>query len=346
MREAVAPIDDAVAPGDDLLSWAAAGALRDLPWRRTRDPWAVLVAEVMLQQTQVARVVPRWHAFLDAFPDATSCARSGGGAGDVVRLWDGLGYNRRAIALHATAVACVEGHGGTLPDDLGALLALPGIGPYTARAVLVFAYERSVCPLDVNTSRPLARAFGTARQVDADDLVPADGPEAWTYAEALMDLGAVVCRRRAPACDGCPWQGRCAWHLAGHPDPDPAAPAARQSRFAGSDRQGRGRLVAALRRGPVPSDLASVADVCGWPDDPARAARVADSLVADGLAVLGTAEGRDVLALPATTGAAAPTAAAASRQAALSPDRRRWANGTPDTSSADHERPRSPSAAT
>jgi A/G-specific adenine glycosylase len=258
-----------------LLDWAAV-ARRDLPWRRTRDPWAVLVSELMLQQTQVARVVPKYHAFLDRFPTAAACAAAP--VGDVVRLWAGLGYNRRAVNLHRAAVAVVEHHGGRLPDDLGALLALPGIGPYTGRAVLAFAYEQPVCPLDVNTARPLARAFGVASQAEADALVPS--AFAWEWNQALMDLGATVCTRRAPSCGDCPWRTQCAWHGMG---PDPAAPAGRQSRFHGSDRQGRGRLVDALRHGPV--SIADLASVMGWPDDPERAIRVAATVVADSLAV-------------------------------------------------------------
>jgi A/G-specific adenine glycosylase len=253
--------------------------LRDLPWRRTRDPWAVLVSELMLQQTQVARVVPRWLAFLDRFPTPAACAAAP--AGDVIDAWAGLGYNRRAVNLHRCAAAVVERHGGRLPDDLDGLLALPGVGPYTARAVLAFAFERDVCPLDVNTARPLARAFGVADQAGADALVPPG--RGWQWGQALMDLGALVCTRRAPRCDdGCPLRPGCRWRQSGPATPDPAAPASRQSTFAGSDRQGRGRLVDALRLGPLaPAQLAAAA---GWPADPARAARAADSLVADGLA--------------------------------------------------------------
>ena len=251
-------------------------ALRDLPWRRTRDPWAVLVSELMLQQTQVARVVPKYEAFVVRFPTVSSCAAAP--VGEVVQLWAGLGYNRRAVNLHRTATAVVERHGGALPDDVDALLALPGIGPYTARAVLAFAFEQPVCPLDVNTARPLARAFGVVAQADADAMVPSDS--AWEWTQALMDIGALVCTRRDPSCVSCPWEPVCEWRRRG--GPDPAAPAGRQSRFEGSDRQGRGRLVDALRRGPVPpSDLARV---MGWPDDADRAARVAATLVADGLA--------------------------------------------------------------
>ena len=237
----------------------------------------MLVSELMLQQTQVARVLPKYQAFLARFPTIESCAVAP--VGDVVRMWAGLGYNRRAVNLHRTAVACGEAG---LPDDLDALLALPGVGPYTARAVLAFAFERDVAPLDVNTARPPARAFGVTSQPDADALVP-EG-QGWAWSQTLMDIGALVCTRRDPACGRCPLERHCEWHLAGHPAPDPAAPASRQSRFDGSDRQGRGRLVDALRARAVVG-AHELPDVMGWPDDPGRAHRVAATVVTDGLAV-------------------------------------------------------------
>ncbi|HYN34228.1 MAG TPA: A/G-specific adenine glycosylase, partial [Ilumatobacteraceae bacterium] len=133
-----------------VLAWGAHD-LRDLPWRRERDPWRILAAEVMLQQTQAPRVIPKWTAFLDAFPTPSACAEAS--LADVLRLWQGLGYPRRARNLHAAAAAVVERHDGRLPDDLDALLALPGIGPYTARAVLAFAFERDVAVVDTNIAR-------------------------------------------------------------------------------------------------------------------------------------------------------------------------------------------------
>jgi A/G-specific adenine glycosylase len=272
------------------LAWTAR-TRRDLPWRRTRDPWAVLVSELMLQQTQVPRVIPRYQAFLVRFPDPSACAAAPVGA--VVEAWAGLGYNRRAVHLHRAATAVVHHHGGRLPDDLDGLLSLPGIGPYTARAVLTFAYERPVGVVDTNAARVLARAVAGRRlsaaevQAHADRLVPAD--RSWAWSQAMLDLGATVCKSRMPRCEECPLAtaALCAWGRAGQASPDPAIGSAgtslRQSTFAGSDRQGRGRLVDALRRGPLP--WTAVAAAAGWPDQPDRAWRVASGLVADGLAV-------------------------------------------------------------
>lgn len=282
-----------------LLGWFGDRG-RDLPWRRTRDPWAVLVSELMLQQTQVARVVPRFEAFLERWPDPATLAASP--VGDLVAFWVGLGYNRRAVNLHRAATEVVRHHDGRLPTDLSGLLSLPGIGPYTARAVLAFAYEADgVGVLDTNVARILARQEGRSlgraeAQRRADDAVPAGA--AWAWNQAMLDLGATRCRPREPVCDDCPLRGACAWASAGRPDPDPAVGSAGvsapQSRFEGSDRQGRGRLVAALRHGPVaPADVARVA---GWPASPDRAERAARSLVADGLAVL---DESGVLHLPA-----------------------------------------------
>ncbi len=281
-----------------LLDWGDE-ARRDLPWRETRDPWAVLVSELMLQQTQVERVVPRYHAFLARFPTPAVCAAAPVAA--VVDAWEGLGYNRRALYLHRAAVALVDRHGGDLPDELDALLALPGVGPYTARAVLAFAFGRDHGVVDTNAARFLARAVAGHRLTapEAQELADRQVPlgHGWRWNQAVLDLGATVCVKRQPRCGVCPIAGECAWARAGWPEPDPAVRSAgtsgRQSRFDGSDRQGRGRLVQALRTGPV--EVARLPDVAGWPDDPGRAQRVADGLVADGLAEY--ADG--VLALPA-----------------------------------------------
>ncbi len=281
--------------GDVALTRSAAvlqwweGRRRELPWRETRDPWAVLVCEVMAQQTQLARVAERWGPFLERFPTPAACADEP--VAEVLRWWTGMGYNRRAVNLHRCAREVVARHDGCLPRMLPELLALPGIGPYTARAVLAFAFEADAAIVDTNTARVLARWEGRrltagAAQTAADAALPSGA--AWAWNQAMLDLGATVCTRRTPRCDTCPVADRCTWAIAGHPLPDPADGSAgvgrAQSRFEGSDRQGRGRLVEALRAGPV--DLEEVATIAGWPDQPERAERITARLVADGLVAL------------------------------------------------------------
>jgi A/G-specific adenine glycosylase len=275
----------------DVLAWGVP-RLRDLPWRRTRDPWAVLVSEVMLQQTQVARVVPRWTAFLDRFPSTGACAAAP--LGDVLREWQGLGYPRRARNLHATARRV--GELGGFPRDLAGLLELPGVGPYTARAVLAFAFERDAAVVDTNIARVYARLVGerlTPRRVQAlaDEACPSG--DAWVWNQCLMDLGAVLCRPRSPACEQCPVSGRCAWRGSGAVD-DPAVGSSgvsgRQPRFEGSDRQARGRLMKALTVGPLPRSEAPAV----MRRDGRTARRLVDALLAEGMCSIDD----DVLALP------------------------------------------------
>lgn len=210
----------------------------------------------MLQQTQVERVLPKWEAFLADYPTPGTCAAAP--LGDVLRRWQGLGYPRRARNLRGAAIEMVERHRGRVPEDLDGLLALPGVGPYTARAVLAFAYERDVAVVDTNIARVLARAGGrrlTARQAQqaAEELVP-EG-EGWFWNQVVMDLGAIVCRP-VPRCGECPTAATCAWRRAGHPAPDPAVGSAgvsgKQARFEGSRRQARGRVLAALHDGGRP----------------------------------------------------------------------------------------------
>ena len=275
-----------------ILDWAR-GHHRDLPWRRTRDPWAVLVSEVMLQQTQVERVVHRWERFIARWPTTSACAAAS--LGDVLVEWQGLGYPRRARSLHGAATLVEAEHGGEFPDELDVLLTLPGVGPYTARAVLAFAFERDVAVVDTNVGRILARRHGgplTPRQAQqlADEWVPKG--EGWRWNQALLDVGAQRCRPREPACADCPVAPRCSWHLAGHPDPDPATGSAGvsrpQRRFEGSARQARGRLLAAMVDGPV--DVADLPAVIGWsgrPDADTACVTLIDGLVGDGLAVRG-----------------------------------------------------------
>ena len=269
-----------------MLEWGAVHR-RDLPWRATRDPWRVLVSEVMLQQTQVERVLASYRDFLDAFPTPEVCARAGPGA--VVRLWSGLGYNRRALHLHGAAAVITAQYGGIFPADEKALRALPGVGPYTARAVLAFAFEADMAPVDTNVLRVLTRCIAgeglSVRRAKAlaDHLLPSG--RSWEFNQAMFDLGATVCTAARPQCARCPLRAQCAWRRAGLGSADPwrASPSVRtQAPFAGSDRQGRGRLVAALRHDPVPREM--LASACGWPDDQARAERVAASLVNEGFA--------------------------------------------------------------
>lgn len=265
---------------DEVLTWGLP-RLRDLPWRRTRDPWAVLVSEVMLQQTHSSRVIPKWHAFLERFPSPAACAEAA--LGDVLQLWQGLGYPRRAKNLHDAAARIADL--GEFPSTLADLLQLPGVGQYTARAVLAFAFEQEAAVVDTNIARVLARVVGvrlTARQAQeaADAYLPPG--DAWAWNQCLMDLGAVLCRPAAAHCDMCPLQTACAWHGSGD---DPAVGSAgvstRQARFDGSDRQARGRLMRSLNAGPVTVAQLPVVMRC----EAARAGRLTNDLEREGLVV-------------------------------------------------------------
>ncbi len=249
-----------------VLAWGLP-RLRDLPWRATRDPWAILVAEVMLQQTQAERVVPKWRRFLDVYPTPAECA--GAALGDVLRLWQGLGYPRRARNLHDAAAAIVERHGGDVPETLADLRALPGVGPYTARAVRVFAFERDEAVVETNIARLLARLAGerlTGKRVQAmaDEMVPVGG--GWTWNQVMMDLGATVCRP-APRCAECPLSHSCTWRRRDHPVPDPALGSAgvstTQPPYEGSARQARGRVLHTLANGAAPVEAFPAAIVAG-----------------------------------------------------------------------------------
>lgn len=194
-----------------MLDWYAEEG-RFLAFRATRDPWAILVSEFMAQQTQAARAAEAWARFLVEFPTAVVLAEATPAA--AIRAWRGLGYNRRALALRDAAIRIVDVHGGRVPDDLEALLRLPGVGPYTARAVAALAFGQSVGAVDTNVRRVLGRVLGgvagidaRALQVAADGLVPSDHPGLWTH--ALMDIGATFCKRRNPRCAECPMQPWC-----------------------------------------------------------------------------------------------------------------------------------------
>jgi A/G-specific adenine glycosylase len=233
----------------ELLDWFEAEG-RDLPWRGIDDPYRILVAEVMSQQTQLSRVVPAWEAFLDRWPTVADLA--GGDRSDVVAFWSDqrLGYNNRARYLHDAADQVIDEYDGTFPTDLDALTDLMGVGPYTGRAVASFAFDAPEAVVDTNVKRVLHRAFGVpdddaAFRAAADALISPDRPGDWN--DAMMDLGAMVCEP-TPDCEACPWRERCHAHATGdYTAPDvPTQPA-----FEGSRRQKRGRVLAALRDGPA-----------------------------------------------------------------------------------------------
>lgn len=198
---------------------------RDLPWRQTRDPYRVLVSEIMLQQTQVIRVEGYWHRFLKRFPTLPDLAAAR--PSRVREAWAGLGYYRRAANLHALARTVMTDHNGELPHDAAALRALPGVGRYTAGAVASFAWEAAEPAVDTNVARVLRRAFhpklpkGAAGErllwTTAKALVPRRGPSAWATNQALMELGALICTARVARCGECPVRGACQTGLA-HPD--------------------------------------------------------------------------------------------------------------------------------
>jgi A/G-specific adenine glycosylase len=262
---------------------------RDLPWRRPDfTAWGTLVSEFMLQQTPVVRVVPRLAEWLERWPTPADLAASS--PGDAVRAWASLGYPRRALNLHAAAVAITERHGGVVPEDVPSLLALPGIGDYTARAVAVFAYGYRHPVVDVNIRRVLARAVhgrgepGPAARRDLEEMdavLPEGVAEARVANAAIMELGALVCTARSPRCDACPIAAQCAWRAAGYPEfTGTRAPV--QKRFAGSDRQVRGLIMAELRASDIPVTAAEVRSV--WADHEQRERSLA-GLIADGLVV-------------------------------------------------------------
>lgn len=269
-----------------ILDWYDANA-RDLPWRAPdATPWGVLVSEIMLQQTPVARVLPVWDAWTTRWPDPAALAAEP--SGEAVRAWGRLGYPRRALRLHESARAITERHGGEVPSSHDDLLALPGIGAYTAAAVASFAFKQRHAVLDTNVRRVLARLLTgdeyppksqtKAEVALAESLLPVDPPTAARWAVAAMELGALVCTARAPRCVDCPVLDLCAWQRNGRPAYD--GPPRRGQTYAGTDRQCRGRILAVLRtaEGPVPKPAIDTV----WSDAPQRE-RALDTLIADGL---------------------------------------------------------------
>jgi A/G-specific adenine glycosylase len=263
-----------------LLAWYARHG-RDLPWRRTRDPYAILVAEVMLQQTQVDRIAPRWEAWLEQFPTLRDLA--GASRADVIRAWQGLGYNLRAVRLHEIARQVTDERGGTLPRTLDGLLALRGIGRYTAGAVACFAYEQPVSMVDTNVRRVLGRVFAPLLSVDtvAELVLPRDTAYAWN--QALMDVGATLCRADRPLCLVCPLLKLCKARASGQVGSGSPRARATQPPFRDSSRYFRGRIVDLVRGLPSGGSI-SFADVQAALDlDTARLERLVARLAADGL---------------------------------------------------------------
>ncbi|MEV0371458.1 A/G-specific adenine glycosylase [Streptomyces sp. NPDC050636] len=260
---------------------------RDLPWRRPEaGAWGVMVSEFMLQQTPVSRVLPVYEQWLARWPRPADLAAEA--PGEAVRAWGRLGYPRRALRLHAAASAIQERHGGDVPREHAQLLALPGVGEYTAAAVASFAYGQRHAVLDTNVRRVFARAVAgrqyppnattAAERKLARALLPQDETLAARWAAATMELGALVCTARGPECVRCPIVAQCAWRLAGSPAHE--GPARRTQTYAGTDRQVRGKLLAVLREAvaPVPQVVLDAV----W-DEPVQRARALDGLVADGL---------------------------------------------------------------
>lgn len=259
---------------DAVLPWYADHA-RDLPWRRPEaSAWSVMVSEFMLQQTPVARVLPVHEGWLERWPTPEALAAEP--TGEAVRAWGRLGYPRRALRLHAAAVAITEQHDGVVPDSYDDLIALPGVGDYTAAAIASFAYGRRHVVLDTNVRRVFARAVAgaefpatavnRAERDLATALLPEDEATAATWAVAVMELGALVCTAASPRCTACPLAALCAWRAAGHPPY--AGPPRKAQAWAGTDRQCRGRLMAVLRDSDGPVHLSALEAV--WHDTPQR----------------------------------------------------------------------------
>jgi len=273
---------------DEILDWYA-GHARELPWRGpAASPWSVMVSEFMLQQTPVARVLPVHEEWLRRWPTPADLAAEP--TGEAVRAWGRLGYPRRALRLHAAAMAIVARHDGEVPTAYDDLLALPGVGDYTAAAIATFAFGRRHVVLDTNVRRVLARTVAgvefpsrsptRAERERAAELLPEDDPTAATWSVALMELGALVCTASTPRCGACPVAASCAWRAAGYPAYD--GPPRPMQAWAGTDRQCRGRLLGVVRdaEGDVPARRLDAA----WADAGQRT-RCLASLIEDRLLV-------------------------------------------------------------
>ncbi|MBL7254488.1 A/G-specific adenine glycosylase [Paractinoplanes lichenicola] len=271
---------------DDAITWFVQNA-RDLPWRQPdTTAWGVLVSEVMLQQTPVVRVEPHWRSWMTRWPTPADLAADP--PAEAIRMWGRLGYPRRAMRLHACAVAMVERHDGQVPSDLDQLLALPGVGTYTGRAVATFAYGQRHPVVDTNVRRVVSRAVEgkpdagpnttAADLVAMAELLPDEPARAARASIAFMELGALVCVARSPRCHECPFEEVCAWRLNGSPALE--GPSRKPQRYAGTDRQVRGLLLEVLRHATAPVPRQRLDEV--WNDDVQRARALA-GLVEDGL---------------------------------------------------------------
>lgn len=269
---------------------------RELPWRSADcSPWGILVSEIMLQQTPVVRVLPVWTAWMERWPSPRGLAEAP--TAEVLRAWGRLGYPRRALRLQAAAAAITESHAGEVPHTAQELLALPGVGAYTAAAVACFAFGQPEVVVDTNIRRVHARLISgralpeksltAAETALARDLMPTDREQACRWNASVMELGALVCTARAPRCGECPVADLCAWRAAGMPEPhyQPTGQA-----WAGTDRQVRGAVMALLREhGAVPLDClpeltAAAGRLAGHQPAPEQWDRCVRGLVDDGLA--------------------------------------------------------------
>src|SRR5215212_8477186 len=310
------PLEILVLVRGALLEWFA-GHGRDLPWRHTRDPYQIMVSEIMLQQTQVDRVVPKYRAFLELFPSLAALAAAP--TAEVIRAWTGLGYNRRAVNMQRAARAVLDAYGGQFPREMAELLKLPGIGPYTAGAIACFAFEQDVAFIDTNIRRVVQRLFvgpeesapvGEARLLAiARDAVPAG--RGWAWNQAIMELGALICTAAAPTCWRCPVQPHCRAYAARRAADEQlfsseATPAPqrlrrvaerRETSYAGSNRFYRGRAIEALRQLgpgealPLPALGRQLKDGFGDDDMPWLRTLV-DGLARDGLLALDDEQAR------------------------------------------------------
>ncbi len=245
---------------DSVIEWFIENQ-RDLPWRKS-TPWGVFVSEFMLQQTPVNRVLPKWHEWMERWPSPTHLAAAA--SSDVIKAWDRLGYPRRALRLHESAQVISQHHGGEVPTNYEALLALPGVGDYTAGAILSFAFGQRAVVLDTNVRRVINRwhvgaefpttSLSKAERALAEELIP---ERSALWAGATMELGALICTSKKPACEECPLRATCAWRCAGYPA---GTPMRTKGKWHGSDRQCRGTIMAAIREGET--HIAAIS----WPD--------------------------------------------------------------------------------